>query len=269
MKQSIINTGKRLIPHDTRIFFRKLNWKFRYYLQTAVNDSSEKKVYCPIAKKEYKAFVKIGNDLVTPSNGARGRQRLVWHYLENEVKILSNKIRLLHSAPELSFFDRLSKQRNIDYVPGDKMVAGYSNQKGIQNIDLTKLQFDDCSFDCVVCNHVLEHIPDDRKAMSEISRVLKMGGIAVITVPVNDKLNKTYEDPTIVSPGDRKKHFGQWDHVRWYGLDIKDRLEEAGLEVEIVKYADQFSKEEFERFGFKDNLIFVGKKLSPPPDKQY
>jgi predicted SAM-dependent methyltransferase len=223
---------------------------------------NKNKVYCPIAKNEFKAFVKIGTELITPSNGARARQRLVWHYLENELKILSNEITLLHTAPELSFYEILIKAKNIKYIPGDKMVNGYSNQKGIQKIDLTNLEFEDSSFDCIVSNHVLEHIPEDRKAMSEMFRVLKVGGVAVITVPINESLSETYEDSTIVTPKDRKKHFGQWDHMRWYSTDIKERLEEAGFRVELIRYGELFSSEEFEKYGFRNDFIINAKKLS-------
>ena len=260
MNRSIINIVKKIVPHSVRIFFRKLNWKRYYFLQTAFQKLPPKKVYCPIAKKEFKIFAKIGNELVTPSNGARGRQRLVWHYLENKVKVLSNEMVLLHTVPELSFFNVFIKAKNIKYVPGDKMVDGYSNQTGIKNIDLTDLQFKDCTFDCVVSNHVLEHIPDDRKAISEIHRVLKIGGVAVITIPINEQSNNTYEDLTIVTPKEREKHFGQWDHVRWYGLDIKDRLEKVGFEVEMVKYGEQFSKEDFDRFGFANDFIITAQR---------
>ena len=168
---------------------------------------------------------------------------------------------MLHTAPELSFHEILKKAKNIEYAPGDKMVDGYSNQQGIENIDLTNLQFDDYTFDLIVSNHVLEHIPDDRKAMSEIFRVLKNGGSAVITVPINENLSQTYEDPAIVLPKERENYFGQWDHVRFYSLDIKDRLEETGLKVEMIRYGDQFSKEDFEKFGFTNDLIIIGKKF--------
>ena len=260
IKQIIVNTGKKLIPFGLRIFFRKLNRKRRYIQQLILSDPLSYKVYCPIAKREFKRFIKSGNDLLTPSNGARSRQRLVWHYLENELDILNARLKLLHIAPELSYFQILSKQKNIDYVPGDKMVLGYSNQKGVSNIDLADLKFDDLSFDCILANHVLEHIPEDQKAMAEIYRTLKTGGTGVITVPVNEKLNRTYENPVIVSPEDREKHFGQWDHVRTYALDIKERFEQAGFKVKINRYSDNFSKEEKEKYGFIDDIIFVLRK---------
>lgn len=260
IKQKITNTAKKIIPENIRVFFRKLNWKFRYLIQSINVKTSDAIVYCPIAKKEFKTFAKFGNNLITPSNGARGRQRLVWHYLENEIKILDRKIRLLHTAPEKPYFEILSKQKNIDYIPGDKMEEGYSNQDGILNIDLTSLEFDDCDFDLLLSNHVLEHIPDDKKAMAEIFRVLKKGGKAIITVPINEKQVETFEDSMIVTPKERKKHFGQWDHVRFYGLDIKNRLEELGFNVQMFKYGEKFSKIDFQKYGFVNDYIIVAEK---------
>lgn len=260
MNQDIINLGKKIVPHGIRIFLRKLNWK-RYYLQqTLFVGSKGEKVYCPIAKKEFKTFIHIHHDLVTPSNGARKRHRLVWHFLENQLDILNKKAKILHVAPELPFYHILKNQKNLTYVPGDKMVDGYSNQKGIQNIDLTALTFDDNTFDYVFCNHVLEHIPDDRKAMAEIFRVLKPGGQAIITVPIKESLSETYENSSITSPKEREKHFGQWDHVRWYATDIKDRLEQQGFKVDMNRYSRQFSDSDIRRFGFGNDIIVVAQK---------
>jgi len=260
MKQKIINFGKKIIPYDIRIFLRKVNWERYYIQQTLFSGSTQEKVYCPIAKKEFKAFVKISNELITPSNGARKRHRLVWHFLENEMDILSGHSKILHVAPELPFYEIFSKQENLIYVPGDKMVEGYSNQKGIQNIDLTELEFEDNTFDFVICNHVLEHIPDDQKAMSEIFRVLNTGGKAIITVPINEKLRKTYENNSITTPKEREKHFGQWDHVRWYGPDIKNRMEKHGFEVEMNRYGAHFSESEFRRLGLCNDIIIIATK---------
>ncbi|MFK8058069.1 MAG: methyltransferase domain-containing protein [Saprospiraceae bacterium] len=255
MNQKATNAAKKIIPEGIRIFFRRVNWKWQYFVQTTLQTPTGKSVYCPIAKQEFKAYAKIGNALITPSNGARGRQRLVWHYLEHDQKIFSKKISLLHTAPELSFFKIFKNAANIDYTAGDKMMDGYSNQSGILNIDLTDLKFEDSKFDYLLSNHVLEHIPDDKKAMSEIYRVLKPGGTAVITVPINETFTETYENPNVKTAEERIKHFGQWDHVRWYSTDIKERLEAVGFEVELVRYANQFSTEDFNKFGFKNNII--------------
>lgn len=260
MKQEIVNIAKRYIPNDIRVFLRWVNWRRFYIQQTLFISNSAPKVYCPIAKEEYKAFVKLKDDLMTPSNGARMRQRLVWLYLTQELGILTKKLKVLHVAPELSFIGILRNQENLAYIPGDKMVEGYSNQKGIKNIDLTDLEFEDNAFDHVICNHVLEHIPDDKAAISEMFRVLKPGGSAIITVPIDEKEERTYEDFTITLPKEREKHFGQWDHVRWYGLDIKDRFEKEGFDVDMNRYADKFSKEDYRKYGLCDDIIVIAKK---------
>jgi len=260
LKVHLVNTAKKVIPQNIRVAIRKMRLDRKYRAQAAALPSSAPSVYCPIAQEEFKTFVKDGIHLVTPSNGAKGRQRIVWQYLENETRIFTDNVRLLHTAPELAFLERFRQQANLDYVAGDKMVDGYSNQDGILDIDLTDLTFEDNSFDYLLSNHVLEHIPDDRKAMSEIFRVLKKGGEAILTVPINESLSETLEDDSIVTPKDRQKHFGQWDHVRWYSIDIKDRLESVGFSVELIRYGVQFSEAEYNRLGLNKNFIIVAKK---------
>jgi SAM-dependent methyltransferase len=217
-------------------------------------------VYCPIEERKFKAFVEIGNDSLTPSNGARKRQRLVWLYLKQELNILTKPATILHVAPELSYFEKLRNKKHLIYIPVDKMVEGYANQKGINQMDLINLGYEDNTFDYIICNHVLEHIPDDKKAMSEMFRVLKRSGTAVITVPLDEKSDKTFEDANITSPKDRQRYFGQWDHLRLYGVDIKNRLEEVGFSVELNKYGNNFSEKEFKKYGLCADLIVVAVK---------
>lgn len=255
----IIIILKKLIPYSVRIFGRKANWRIRYFFSCLFR-KTKFKVFCPIANKEFKKFIKKGNDLQTPLNGARRRQRLIWLYLTKELNFLKDSLTILHVAPEFSFFEILKNQKNINYFPGDKMVDGYSNQKGINNIDLTELYYENDFFDIIICNHVLEHIPDDKKAISEMFRVLKKGGKAIVTVPMDEKLEKTKEDPSITSPADRKKHFGQWDHLRIYATDIKNRFEEKGFKTELIKYANNFSLDEFNKMGLCSDFIIVGEK---------
>lgn len=104
------------------------------------------------------------------------------------------------------------------------------------------LPFKEEVFDVVLCNHVLEHIIDDKKAMAEIFRVLKIGGIAILQVPVSHKLIHTYEDCSITEPEQRKKAFGQFDHVRIYGMDYPQRLESIGFKVEKINISQQYPK---------------------------
>lgn len=260
LKQQIVNLSKKIIPEPIRLFLRKLNWQRMYLMQSG--NSSGPPVFCPIANKEYKTFVRLGNHLISPDNGARSRQRLVWLYLKNEIGILTKQLKVLHIAPEVSYFGILKQQVNLEYTAGDKMMEGYGEQAGVDNIDLTDLPYDSNYFDLIICNHVLEHIPDDLQAMSEMIRVLSPGGMAVLTVPINEELKETYEDFSITSPTERKKHFGQWDHVRWYGIDIKERLEQAGFTVDMNRYSENFSKEEYKRFGLCDNIIVVARKTA-------
>jgi len=262
MKRQITNFAKKIIPYNVRIFLRKLNWRTRYFFQklTASGEFTNK-VYCPIAEKEFRFFLKLKEDLITPDNGARSRQRLVWLFLKNEFDILNKSRCILHVAPELSYFKILNKTKKIDYHPGDKMVTGYSNQKGVKNIDLTNLKNKSNSFDLIICNHVLEHIPNDKFAMSEMFRVLKGNGAAIITVPIKESLKETYENENIKTPKDRIKHFGQWDHVRWYGLDIKDRLASVGFDVEMIRYAEKLSKEQSRYYGLNNHIIIKAVKI--------
>ncbi len=259
MEQTIINVSKRYIPHGVRMALRRLNWKRLYATQTLFSNGKEA-VYCPIAERPFKKFIDHNNDKLSPTNGARSRQRLVWHYLKHVIGVLDKPMNVLHVAPEGPFLEILSKQPGLEYFPGDKMVEGYGDQQGVNNIDLTALELPSDSFHLVICNHVLEHIPDDAAAMREMYRVLRIGGKAVITVPIKESLPRTYEDPSITSPADRRKHFGQWDHVRFYSLDIKDRLAQAGFLVELVRYGERFTRAEYQRLGFCDDVIVVAVK---------
>ena len=124
------------------------------------------------------------------------------------------------------------------------------------------MQFKDESFDLIICNHVLEHIEDDRRALEEIYRVLKRGGVSILQVPININRKKTFEDFNITSHQEREKYFGQYDHVREYGLDFKDRIEEVGFEAEMLNYGENFSKKMKIKYGLLENdLIPIAKKI--------
>ena len=115
------------------------------------------------------------------------------------------------------------------------------------------------NFDAVICNHVLEHVPDDRAAMRELRRILRPGGIAVLMVPFRPD-RQTYEDPTIVDPEQRTAVFGQFDHVRLYGSDYLDRLREAGFEVDGDLYWKSLDEDEVVRYGLqRDEYLIIGR----------
>lgn len=144
-------------------------------------------------------------------------------YVEQE-KLLENQPRMLHFAPERSLERRFRTRLGPNYLTTDLCMKEVDRHE-----DVTKMTFADNSFDVIYCSNVLEHVEADAAAMQELFRVLSPGGVAIIQVPI--KGAKTYEDPSIITPDERYKHFGQSDHVRYYGEDIKGRLEAAGFEV--------------------------------------
>ncbi|MBX0330763.1 methyltransferase domain-containing protein [Oscillochloris sp. ZM17-4] len=114
-------------------------------------------------------------------------------------------------------------------------------------LDITRLPQSDQSIDIIYCSHVLEHVPDDRKAMRELYRILKREGWAILLVPIT--VGQTIEDPTITDPAERLRLFGQDDHVRRYGPDYVDRLREVGFIVDVITPANLSSPEEIVRAG--------------------
>ncbi len=252
-KQTIVNTAKKVVPEKIRLNLRKLNWKRMYY-QEILLGKTEEEVYCPIAQKKFKTFP----NGITITNGARCRHRLFWLYLERETDILTGNYKVLHSAPQYGIWQRLKTYKNIDYVPADKFMDGYDYYEGVENVDLLDIAYNENHFDYVICNRVLEHIEDDITAMKEMFRVLKPGGTALLSVPIDFKLEKTHESYT--SREDRIKYYGQWDHVRMYAGDIKERLESVGFEVEMNRYSDNFSEEDMKKYGLCVDTIIVAKK---------
>lgn len=209
----------------------------------------------PIDGKSYRKFLPYGygkqrQNALSPGTLSLERHRQMWLYLKNETDFFSKKYKVLHIAPEQEFLKKFKKQRNINYTSADL----YSPIVDVK-ANILDLPFENESFDVVICNHVLEHIVDDRKAMSELYRVMKKGGWGIFQVPMKSSLEKTYEDFSITNPKDRQKHFGQYDHVRWYGMDYFERLKSVGFDVEANYYSQTFSEEDIFRFGLNKNEI--------------
>ncbi|MBX2962590.1 MAG: methyltransferase domain-containing protein [Cyclobacteriaceae bacterium] len=184
------------------------------------------------------------------------RFRLYYLYLKKNLPT-DKQLNVLHFAPEKIITKFFKKYANIDYLSVDLNPA-----KAMQQEDITQLSFKDQTFDVVFCSHVLEHIPDDRKAMRELMRVLKPAGVAYILVPIMDSykgktIDKTYEDFSITDPQERESAFGQHDHVRIYGRDFKERLEEAGFVVTIDKFVESLSTDQAERFALMPKNSFA------------
>ena len=202
----------------------------------------------PIDGKSFKRFLPYGYgeqrpNVLSPSTLSLERHRLLWLYLKNETDFFQKPLRVLHMAPEQCFLSIFKKMKNLDYTTADL----YSPIVDVK-ADILKLPFKDEEFDLVFCNHVLEHIEDDNKAMKELYRVIKKGGMGIFQVPQELARKSTYEDPAIITPEDKTEHFGQYDHVRIYGRDYFDRLRNVGFNVKEVDYSLKLNPELVEKY---------------------
>jgi SAM-dependent methyltransferase len=220
--------------------------------------------HCPICRGDFVTFLPYGvrkrPNAQCPSCGSLERQRMIWLFAEQR-GLFKSRQRLLHVSPEKILFKKFSLDANIDYVPIDKFDPGYRYPKGTENVDITAMPYADDSFNAILCIHVLEHVPDDHLAMTELRRVLKPGGWAIIQVPLDKKRASTYEDFSITDPAEREKAFGQPDHLRWYGRDYAERLRRAGFEVEVVDFAGEMPEKDQNRYGLPlDDDIYLCRK---------
>lgn len=246
-----------------KIFPREFLIKFSFYLLPVLKILFRgKKFKDPIDGNGYSTFFsygykKIRKNALCPGTLSLERHRILWLYLTNETNIFESNLRVLHIAPEQIFFKRFRKIKNWDYVTFD-LKSPLASVKG----DIKSMNFKDDYFDLIICNHVLEHIDDDFKALKEIYRVLKPGGISILQVPMNINRVNTIEDRTVTSKKEREKLYGQYDHVREYGLDFKERVEKIGFEIELIDYVKNFSSDIIEKYSLKkDDFIPIARKL--------
>lgn len=177
---------------------------------------------------------------------------MIWLYLQRQTDFFTTPRRVLNVAPEEFLQNQLRTLPNLDYLSID-----LASPLAMRKMDLTSLELDDGSFDVAFCNHVFEHIPDDRKAMSEVRRVLKLGGWAILQTPVDLGRATTDEDPSITDPKELLRRFGQADHVRVYGRDLFDRLRAAGWAVGTPALTSWLTPAEISRYALnqKEPLI--------------
>ncbi|XMO87277.1 methyltransferase domain-containing protein [Algibacter sp. AS12] len=197
----------------------------------------------PIDGKSFKTFLSYGygtqrDNVLSPSTLSLERHRLLWLYLKNKTEFFTAQKSVLHFAPEQCFLKRFRKLENLDYTTTD-LLSPIADVKA----DICNLPFKDNSYDIILCNHVLEHIPDDTKAMQELYRVMKPGGYGIFQIPQDLNRASTFEDDSISDKKERAKIFGQYDHVRVYGRDYFDKLRSIGFKVEEVDYTASLSAE--------------------------
>ncbi|OYX28327.1 MAG: SAM-dependent methyltransferase [Flavobacteriales bacterium 32-35-8] len=202
----------------------------------------------PIDGKNFRSFLPYGygkqrSNVLSPSTLSLERHRLLWLYLNNETDFFTAKKKVLHFAPEQAFYKRFKAMKNLDYTTTD-LNSPLADVKA----DICNLPFEDNSFDIILCNHVLEHIPNDSKAMQELYRVMKVGGMGIFQIPQDLSRKTTFEDNTITDKKERAKIFGQYDHVRIYGLDYFDKLRTVGFKVEEVDYTTKLSGDDITKY---------------------
>ena len=204
----------------------------------------------PIDGKSFRKFLPYGygnqrKNALSPSTLSLERHRLMWLFLKDETNFFNStkKLKVLHIAPEQCFLDLFKKQKNLEYITSD-LESPIADIKA----DICDLPFKENEFDVVFCNHVLEHIPDDTKAMQELYRVMKKGGFGVFQIPQDLSRDATFEDNSITDKDERAKIFGQYDHVRVYGKDYFNKLRSVGFKVDEVDYTKKIDSKQIERF---------------------
>ena len=187
------------------------------------------------------------------------RERLIYWYIVHKINILHSQktVKLLHIAPERNLQKVFKANNKIKYVNGDlnPLIAE-------KVIDITDINFENNYFDFIICNHVLEHVKDDKKAIRELFRVLKPGGEAILQVPISKYNKKTFEDFLIITPEGRKKRFGQKNHVRIYGKDYKERLKSVGFKLELYDIKKDMNIKNIRKYGLnEEEILYICRKL--------
>jgi SAM-dependent methyltransferase len=212
--------------------------------------------FCPCCEAHVCRFISFGpikgREAQCPVCGSLERHRLIWLYLTHKTDLFDgNQKKMLHVAPEQQLSRLIQKANYIDYLSAD-----LSSPNAMVKMDITNIQYPDETFDVIYCGHVLEHVPDDRKAMREFYRVLKPGCWAILDVPIT--ADRTFEDPEVIDPQERERLFGQFDHVRRYGPDYKDRLIEADFSVTVDPFVRELDSGTITRFGLmREENVFV------------
>ena len=211
----------------------------------------------PIDGRSFRKFLPYGygkqrENALSPSTLSLERHRLMWLFLRDNTTFFTatKKLKVLHIAPEQCFLDIFRKQQNLNYITSD-LESPIADVKA----DICDLPFKENEFDIIFCNHVLEHISNDTKAMQELYRVLKPGGFGIFQIPQDLSKAITFEDNTITDRKERAKLFGQYDHVRVYGRDYFDKLRSIGFKVDEVDYTKKITLDKIEKYCLMKNEI--------------
>lgn len=214
-------------------------------------------VECPVCGGRYRRFMPYGyvhsrKNALCPRCLSLERHRLLWIYLQQQSDFFKGNATVLHIAPERCFIKRFERMLGDRYVTAD-LESPLAKVK----MDIQSIPFEEGSFDVILCNHILEHVDNDRKAIAEMFRVMRSGGWGIMLSPVDQSRESTYEDPSITDDEGRAKAFGQHDHWRAYGRDYPQRLEQAGFRVESIDYIKELSAEQIAKGGLTSEIIYL------------
>ncbi len=220
-------------------------------------------VECPVCGSHYRKFMPYGyvtqrENALCPRCLALERHRLLWLYLTRETDLMQKLPRTLHIAPEVCIMRHLKpifKAQRENYITADLESPLADLHFDVQNIPLK-----DESFDVIICNHLLEHVEDDMKALGELHRIMRRGGWGIVLSPVEPARKTTFEDDTITDPAERTRIFGQYDHRRIYGADYVERLRRAGFEARQIDYTATFTPDERRLYALPEDNIYVVRK---------
>ena len=215
-----------------------------YYWVRAIPCMGGNQVTCPCCGHSLRRFVAFrGRPVLCPWCQSLERHRLLYLYFQEHTNLFQDQLKVLYFAPD-ALERKLRTSPNLTYISAD-----LEDPHAMMKIDITAIPFPDASFDVILCSHVLEHVPDDRKAMSELYRVLKPSGWAILLVPFDSARTATFEDSSITDTRERERIFGQRDHVRIYGQDYVDRLKQAGFTVRQDTYGLQIDSLLHQKYG--------------------
>lgn len=218
------------------------------------------RVECPVCGRHYRKLLPYGYVHSRPNALCPGclsleRHRLLWLYLTRETDLLRTHPRTLHIAPEVCIMRHLKP--HFAAHPERYVTADLESPLADLHFDVQRIPLPDASVDAVICNHLLEHVADDRQALRELYRILRPGGWGIVLSPVDPNRERTFEDDTIVDPEQRTRIFGQYDHRRIYGADYADRLRDAGFEAADIDYAAAFDEADRKRYALPEDRIYV------------
>ena len=236
MYSTIKKAIKAIIPRN---FMFKHEMKFRgiYYWFFR-----GEKYYCNICNHGLRKFIPVHDgDTLCPRCGSLARNRRLYDLLQKGYLKINSTV--LDFSPSRNLYRVLKKNENIKYISTDFAGEFLADQQ----YDITNIDLPDQSIDLIICYHILEHIDDDSRAMTELLRILKIDGTCIIQTPFKE--GDIFEDPLFQTSEERLKHFGQADHVRIYSVEgLKNRLLKSGFRVNVREFIEPTDN----KSGFKE-----------------